>query len=264
MGESLADWLSLREAADASARSVALVTALVDVLPTGRPVRVVDLGTGTGSNVRYLAPRLPSPQEWLVVDRDPDLLSRIELPPVINMHVETRAADLGYLMSDLFVGRDLVTASALLDLVSARWITDLAQHCRAYGARALFALNYNGESTCSPSDADDALVLELFNDHQRHNDKGFGRAAGPDATDAAAVAFSAVGYRVMRSQTDWDLPPSTAAMQRYLIAGWAEAAIEMAPGQTARIQAWHGRRLTYVNEGRSHLTVGHYDLLAIP
>ena len=68
----------------------------------------------------------------------------------------------------------------------------------------------------------------------------------------------------MLSRTDWDLPPSTAAMQRYLIAGWAEAAIEMAPDQASAIRDWLRRRLAHVNEGRSHLTVGHYDLLAIP
>jgi len=263
VSESLANWLALREAADAAARSMTLVDNLIQALPSRRPLRIVDLGTGTGSNIRFLAPRLPAPQEWLVVDRDRDLLSRIELPAV-HMHVETLEADLGYVMSDLFRDRDIVTASALLDLVSPRWITEVAGHCRAYGACALFALNYNGESTCSPAEPEDALVLEQFNDHQRQNDKGFGRAAGPDAIVAAANAFSAVGYTMMRSRSDWDLPPSTAAMQRYLIEGWSEAAIEMAPDHAASIRDWLRRRLAHVDAGRSHITVGHDDLLAIP
>src|SRR5690348_8953010 len=59
MGESLADWLSLREAADAAARSEALARAIADGLRDHAPLRLVDLATGTGSNIRYLAPRLP-------------------------------------------------------------------------------------------------------------------------------------------------------------------------------------------------------------
>ena len=35
-----------------------------------------DLGSGTGSMSRWLAPRLPGPQHWVLHDRDADLLAR--------------------------------------------------------------------------------------------------------------------------------------------------------------------------------------------
>ena len=50
------DWLDLREPHDAAARSEALAEALIARLPA-RP-RLMDLGAGTGSLFRWLAPRI--------------------------------------------------------------------------------------------------------------------------------------------------------------------------------------------------------------
>ena len=77
MSDFTPEWLSLREPADAAARS-ADVAAEVSGRMAGREcVRVLDLATGTGANLRCLAPQLPSPQRWLVVDRDVDLLAHV-------------------------------------------------------------------------------------------------------------------------------------------------------------------------------------------
>jgi hypothetical protein len=258
MTDSLADWLALREAADAAARSAEVLSAVAAALPTRRPLRVVDLGTGTGSNVRYLAPRLPRPQDWLVVDRDPQLLD--ELTRRVDVPLATRATNLGSLTDDLFTGRDLVAASALLDLVSESWLTSLAHHCRGVGAAVLFALTYNGESQCTPIEPEDEFVRTLMNRHQRQNDKGFGRAAGPDATNVTERVFRNAGYSVTRGSSDWILDASAGALQRPLVEGWAEAAIEMAPDERSTIDAWLRRRLRYIADNRSRIVVGHEDL----
>lgn len=258
----LADWLSLREAADAAARSSAVTDAAVAALPSRRPLRIVDLGTGTGSNVRYLAHRLPTPQEWLVVDRDASVLEA--LTRRVDIAVDVRETNLGSADAGLFASRDLVTASALLDLVSERWLHELARQCGDVGAVALLALTYDGRSRCTPAEPEDDLVRTLLNAHQRQNDKGFGRAAGPDAVEAAARAFAGVGYEVRRARSDWDLTPADAALQRELIEGWAAAAKEFAPDRTRAIDDWLGRRLRHVESGRSRVIVGHQDLAAWP
>src|SRR5262245_11335500 len=81
MADTLSRWLTLREPADIAARTSALdvVTALVRTLGDrgARPLRVLDLGTGTGSNVRFLAPLLSPRQRWVLVDQDPALLSEV-------------------------------------------------------------------------------------------------------------------------------------------------------------------------------------------
>jgi SAM-dependent methyltransferase len=261
LGESLSDWLALREPADFAARSAPLTRAVVDALPLRRPLRILDLATGTGSNVRYLVRFLPPDQEWILVDRDPELLAEAARRTAAIMAVETKCFDLGPLdHPEIFANRELVTASALLDLVSERWLRDLAERCRAARTAVLFALTYNGQSHCSPAEPEDDAIRELMNRHQRSNDKGFGRAAGPDAVDRAERCFAAAGYAMTRESSDWVLAPEMHALQRELIDGWADAAAEIAPEQSAMIQSWRVRRQDHVARHRSRIVVGHDDL----
>ena len=67
-----ADWLALREPFDHAARSVALARRLADRLPA-RP-RLLDLGAGTGSLFRFLAPIIGRGQDWILLDADAALL----------------------------------------------------------------------------------------------------------------------------------------------------------------------------------------------
>jgi len=286
MDESLSRWLGLREAADAAARSARLTRAIADAMPAEGPVNVLDLATGGGSNIRYLIERLPGRQRWLAVDRSATLLADLRermsswgasrgyvvgtdagrctiRGANLECDIETRQMDLGsWNDCGIFEGRHLVTASALLDLVSPEWLRALAAHCRTAGASALFTITYNGQSSCVPVEPEDDLVLEAFNRHQK-TDKGLGGpAAGPDAARCAERCFAEAGYRVEREPSDWTLESALDAMQRMLIDGWAQAATEMAPDQASTIASWHARRLAHLEAGRSRLVVGHDDLAA--
>lgn len=298
MGDSLSGWLALREAADTAARDAA-TDALKSILPVLRaavartsggdaPLRVVDLAAGTGNNFRYLGPRLGTRQEWLLVDHDETLLGEalgriaawgtargVHVAPTasrvvlcgdgLEASVETRVLDLNALDApDIFASRHLVTASALLDLVSDTWLRKLAAHCRSQEAAALFTLSYNGRSHATPREPEDDDVLTLFNQHQAR-DKGLGGpAAGPGAVDSAARAFAEVGYDVRRQQSDWMLGPGQTALQEQLIEGWADASSETSPTRAKQIGDWLRRRLAHVHEGRSQVTVSHEDLAAWP
>jgi len=263
MDDALLQWLRLREAADARARADTVTRRIVGALPSPGPVRVLDLATGAGSNVRYLAPRLPRPQHWLVVDRSAVLLAAMrEQTRQLDIEIDARQMDLGSLDPALVAGQHLVTASALLDLVSEPWLRSLARHCRAAGAAALFTITYNGRSSCDPAEPEDGWVRDLLNRHQTR-DKGLGGPAeGPGAGVCAERCFVHEGYRVERAPSDWRLGPDEAAMQRLLIDGWADAASEMAPERASAIAGWRARRLAHLDAGRSHITVNHDDLAA--
>ena len=285
MNDDLAQWLTLRESTDASSRSTDLTRVIADTVATHDPVHVLDLATGTGSNIRYLMERLSSRQSWLAVDRSSTLLA--QLPGRMSQwgaargcevaseeggcvirgrqlecHVETLRLDLGTLDAEVFAHRHLVTASALLDLVSEQWLCSLAARCRTAGAAALLAITYNGRSVCSPKEREDDLILDLFNRHQR-TDKGLGGpAAGPDAAACAARCFTEAGYCVQIEPADWKLGPAEASLQRLLIDGWAEAAAEIEPDAASTIAEWRIRRLRHVDAARSRLIVGHDDVAA--
>ena len=252
-----AEWLSLREPADAAARAPRVTRTIAEATAGRTPLRVADLGCGTGSNLRYLASRLPQPQEWRLVDHDAALLAAART--LVPQAVDTRVADLRDLDASVFDGCDLVTASALLDLVSEAWVRRFASLCRAAGAAVLVVLNYDGRTECTPVDADDDRVRELVNAHQR-SDKGFGPALGPDSGPRTAQALADAGYRVIVEKSDWVIGPDQAGLQRQLIAGWADAAVELVPAEAGRIRAWQARRLAHVDAGASIVRVGHDDV----
>jgi len=265
VGDFTAEWLALREPADHRARSARLTREIARRLIGRPPLHVLDLGSGTGSNLRYLTRRLPPVQHWRLIDRDRTLLARIRTRPmwaiVASVHLQPRdLADLEA-NADLFKSVSLVTASALLDLVSAAWIEALARRCQSSRAVSLFALTYDGRIACTPADRHDDMVRDLVNRHQRI-DKGFGPALGPDAAAAAQQAFASRGFTVERDRSDWMLDDADAALQRQLIDGWAAAASEMQPAGAAAIDAWRQRRLEHVAAARSTIVVGHEDLAA--
>jgi SAM-dependent methyltransferase len=262
------EWLALREPADAAARSSTLTVKLAESLPVDRPLRVLDLGAGTGSNARFLSRRFPSAQQWMLVDHDAALLARASESRGVDRsicRIDVVEADLSQFdnVGGLFAKRDLVTASALLDLVSDQWLRLLADHCRAADAAVLFALSYDGRIECWPADSEDQTIRTLVNRHQR-TDKGFGAALGPEATAVAAADLTRLGYTVSVDSSDWRLTAADAALQQQLIDGWAAAATELAPSESARLDDWKHRRLEFIACGESSLVVGHQDLLGLP
>jgi len=266
MGDFSADWLALREPADHRARSARLARAVAERVPPDRAKRIVDLGAGAGSNVRYLAAFLGAHQKWRLFDRDAALLrSAARHAPAGIPGLAADAVDLAKLdaalANELFDRAALVTGSALLDLVSARWIETVARGCRVAGAAALFALSYDGRTVCTPADRDDERIRTLVNRHQR-TDKGFGPALGPDAAEVAAQSFTQQGFVVERERSDWTLGAADGDLQRQLIGGWASAAGEVSSGDRSFVESWRRRRLDHIDHASSTLVVGHEDLAA--
>jgi SAM-dependent methyltransferase len=273
MGDFSADWLRRREPADHAARSAALTRDVLRALPPGRP-RILDLACGTGSNLRYLRGQIlvfvrekaadrqsSSDPDWLLVDHDPTLLALVPAAP----NIRAVEHDLRSLDDHLFEARSLVTASALLDLVSESWLREVASRCRAHRSAALFALTYDGRLTFEPAEPGDALIRDLVNRHQK-TDKGFGPSLGPAAVAAAADLFRSMDYVVRIVPSDWVLSRMSAPdeLQDQLIEGWAEAAAAVAPDRAAAVDGWRSKRLNHVASGRSLMTIGHQDLAAMP
>jgi hypothetical protein len=281
-----AEWLALREPFDAAARAASLVTELERHLAPGTsaaPLAIVDLGAGAGSNLRYLAPRLGGVQHWRLVDHDAHLLAAAATTTQAwaaarGAEVRRSGTSLTIRAADFVCGvecqrvdlkdlavvdlpqRGLVTAAALLDLVSHDWLEALALRCRSARAAVALALTYDGRTTAKPAEPEDPVVLAMFNRHQLF-DKGLGPALGMRAAQAAEASFEAHGYELRIATSDWLIAAKDHAMQQALLDGWLGAALEIAPESRAALSSWHERRRAHVLAGRSELRVGHVDLV---
>ena len=152
--------------------------------------------------------------------------------PTFACDVACEPVDLADLAAVELPDGGLVTAAALLDLVSRDWLDELAQRCRAARAAVSLALTYDGRTTAKPAEPEDAEVLALFNRHQLF-DKGFGPALGMRAAAAAEAAFEAHGYELRVATSDWVIGPPEHALQLALLDGWLGAALEIAPESRA-------------------------------
>jgi Methyltransferase domain len=280
-------WLGLREAADAAARAAELVTLvrrrLASPSPNVRvprhgaalrterkapPVVIHDLGCGSGSMGRWLAPLLPGRQHWIMCDRDTDLLERAAADMIdkaadgARVTVETRHRDITRLTADDFRGAALVTASALLDLLTVEEVERVAAACVGAGCPALLTISVVGRVDLTPADPLDTHIAAAFNAHQRRTTGGR-RLLGPAAVDATVAACTRLGAATMVRPSPWRLGADDVDLMSEWYVGWLAAACEQRPELAGPTATHAHRRLAETAEGRLGVVVHHDDLLAL-
>src|SRR5947208_9243067 len=126
-------WLTLREPYDRRARNAAVLDAIAAWAGARSSIAAVDLACGLGSTLRAMTERLPKRQSWRLVDNDLSLLARagdLAKPP--DLTVTPVPVDLARDLEAALDGAvELVTTSALLDLVSHEWLDRLVTETAA-------------------------------------------------------------------------------------------------------------------------------------
>jgi hypothetical protein len=263
------DWLALREPADAAARDPELAALAAGRLGPGRPLVIRDLGCGTGSLGRWLAPQLPGPQHWILHDRDTALLARAEvgLPDAAAdgtpVTTTSQPGDLTGLDAAQLADTSLVTASALLDLLTAEEVDALVDACTDAGCPALLTLSVTGSVGFFPAEPLDSVFGAAFDAHQRRAVAGR-RLLGPDAGATAASAFAQRGIPTEVRPSPWRLGPDDNELTEEWLRGWIAAGCEQQPDLAAHAADYLRRRLDACAAGDLRVVVGHVDVLALP
>jgi predicted RNA methylase len=228
-----------------------------------------DLGCGTGAMGRWLAPLLPGRQHWVVHDRDADLLALAAAEPPgpaadgAAVTVEARHSDITRLHPVDLADATLVTASALLDLLTEDELTGLVTVCAGAGCPMLLTLSVVGRVEVSPRDPLDSRIAAAFDAHQRRATER-GRLLGPDAVALAVEAFGRRGAQVLVRPSPWRLGALQADLAAEWFTGWVGAACEQQVDLLAETGVYTRRRLAQATAGQLAVTVGHADLLVMP
>ena len=261
------DWLLLRADADYRSRSSELVHDVSALLPSGHQ-EIHDLGSGSGAMMRWLAPRLSSPQRWVLHDADATILEHRDPAPVLDglgVTVVSRESveALADLRPSVLAGATLVVASALLDVITFAEAHAIVDACELLRVPVLFSLTVTGRVEFDPVDRMDAKFEDAFNAHQRRDADGR-RLLGPDAGGVVASMFLDAEWRVRTERTPWKLGPRDGDLIAEWLDGWMGAAVEQRRDLGVLADDYLVRRRAQLAAGELRVTVDHEDVLAWP
>ncbi|HVI27258.1 class I SAM-dependent methyltransferase [Hansschlegelia sp.] len=271
-------WLDLREPVDHRSLAAGPLERLTATFG-GAPVSVADLGAGSGSALRALAPRLGRSQRWTLIDSDPALLAHARLRlrawadavegdgETLRLNKAGATIHVAFLAEELArdhfpqaaAAADLVVASAFFDLAGEAWLAAFIERLAAAQNTLYAPLIYDGLKRFAPAHDLDQAVLVAFNDHQR-SEKGLGPALGPDAARRLAELAGAQGYRATAAASPWRLGAADRSLTEALVRGMASAAAQL-PAAPDALPKWQAFRLGAAAGGGA---VGHVDLLLTP
>ncbi|MCA0199782.1 MAG: class I SAM-dependent methyltransferase [Proteobacteria bacterium] len=272
------EWLALREPADLTARNRHVMNACARAFADQDSINVCDIGAGTGASVRALVDLLPRRQFWTLVDSDENNLSAAFQQLARwgsdvkaydgglmlrkgdrQLYVRTHACDLAATPACWPKDTDLVTASALFDLTSARWLDAFVARLAAQKVSLLSMLTFDGSMAAEPEHPLDRAVADAFCGHQQR-DKGFGPAAGPRAAEVLEATLETAGYEIEVGESPWAIDRGASALLYATLAGIAAAVQEMQTIPPEDIEQW--LRASVINTRL--LTIGHRDVFAKP
>jgi hypothetical protein len=271
------EWLALREPVDHRSIAKDLRVRVAAHVSSASPIRIMDMGCGSGSNLRALADHLGPEQRWTLVDWDENLLAHARKAlsswgedahdhdgalvirrGAKRIEVAFERADLARNVANALARPlDLVTAAAFFDLVSEDWMKGFAAALAERKTPLYTTLTYNGLERWSPPHEADKAMLQAFHAHQ-HSDKGFGPAAGPDAADALARSLSNNGFEVAQWPSPWVMDGADAKLMSELAHGAAGAVRETGLVRDSDAASWLDAR-----RNAAGCEIGHIDIFAV-
>ena len=266
------EWLALREQEDLLARNSTILECVIEHLKGEKRLNILDIGCGTGATMRALLPKFEQPQHWTLLDVDHELLvhARCLNEPLVsdsNYTLDTKFADLTAGFEFLNSEYSLVTATALLDLVSEAWIKEFAKALKHNNLSFYCRITPNNSIEFDPKEDLDEKVISTFNTH-RYSDKGFGMSLGGHAADFTIEQLQSFGFDVRSSLETWGNRHHNKSFRKIfnskLVEGISQAVNNTKLFDASELKQWTDSRLSAIQNGECEIRFEVIDFLATP
>ena len=177
--------------------------------------------------------------------------------------VEPRRSDITQLLPGDLVGATLITASALLDVLTEDELAGLMTLCADVECPVLLTLSVVGRVELTPADPWTFALAPLSMTINGVRRSGGACSAPTRSASSSTGSQSSVG-RCWFGPARGDSVGSEADLAAEWFRGWVDAACEQQTGLAAEIDGYARRRLTQATAGRLGVTVDHADVLAVP
>lgn len=253
-------WLNLRETVDRNARNKRILYLINKFFKNKKNIRIVDLGSGAGSNYRFLKSRLLNNQYWFFVDISHQSTNYFKKNIKLSSKIKKTNFKIVDIINNLekinFNDYNLVTGSAFLDILPKKWFKKFHK-LNIDTEIVYFALNYNGNFKFFPKHMDDKKILNIFNKDQK-SDKGIGEVAvGPDCTELINKVFKRTHKTYVLDST-WDVSKNY-EFQIYFL----NFCREIIQKNKLNFDDWLKFRLKCIKEKNSIFILKNTDFLAI-
>ena len=187
-------WLYKREKIDHFSKNLKIIDKINSALKDLENIHILDLGTGTGSNFRFLSKKIKHKNQfWTLIDISKSSLYQAKNNIILNNKVKKVSFKYNDAIKNIkktnFNQFDLVTGSAFLDIMPYNWFKEF--HKLNQNTKIIyFSINYDGYFKFNPHHSLDNKMIKLFNKDQQSKKDGKVKAVGPDCSEIIKNYFS--------------------------------------------------------------------------
>ncbi|MDC0232982.1 class I SAM-dependent methyltransferase [Pelagibacteraceae bacterium] len=255
-------WLFQREKIDNLSKNIFIIKKINSVLKNYDKIRIIDLGTGTGSNFRYLSKKIKfKNQSWTLMDLSKSSLKEAKKTIVANIKIKKIIFKHDDIIKNIqqynFKYYDLVTGSAFLDIMPVDWFKKFYTQNKNTKL-VYFSINYDGYFKFYPKHKLDRRVLQLFNNDQKSKKNNKTRAVGPHCSNIINSFFSKT-HKCYLFKSNWTYVKNKNFQLMFL--DFCENIIKK--NRKTNFSEWLDFRKDNIIKNKSNLSVSNKDFLAI-
>ena len=255
-------WLFQREKIDNISKNKLIIKKINRYFKSDQNIKLMDLGTGTGSNFRFLSKKIvQKKQHWTLIDISKKSLLAAKNKISISNKIESLSIINKNLIKNInqvdFNEFDIVTGSAFLDIMPLDWFKKFYQQNKKTKI-IYFAINYDGFFQFYPKHKHDKKVLHLFNNDQKSIKYKKVKAVGPDCTKIIEKQFLKT-HKTFSFNSNWDINNNKKFQLMFL--NFCENVINK--NKINNLNEWLEYRKNQIKKNESRLIVNNKDFLAI-